>query len=187
MGIKIKQPSVVRKRMLSLIAGCALSFQTIPAWGLTLREAADLAVKTYPDVQAAAEFAEAMDYKMQQALAGYFPKIDLTAVYGSETSDNATTRAVNNVAGRTKHELTMNRGEASILVKQNIFDGYDVRTKVAQAKAQLQAAQARLELTTNSVALMAVQAYVEMVMKHIQLELIKDNVLLHQHIMAKVQ
>ncbi len=174
-----------RQRMLALVAGFILSFQSVPAWSLTLREAADLAVKTYPDVQAAEEYGKALDQKVQQAFSGYLPKVDFTAGYGPETSDNTTTRAA--TGNPNRDPLTMNRGETGVVVRQNLFDGFDVRTKVAQAKAQLQAAQARLELTSDNVALLAVQAYVELVMKYIQLELIKDNVLLHQRILSKVQ
>ncbi|MEO5340411.1 MAG: TolC family outer membrane protein [Magnetococcus sp. MYC-9] len=182
-----KKWATPRRRMLALAAGCLLAFHSAPAWSMTLREAADLAVKTYPDVRAAEEFGKALDQKVQQAFAGYLPKMDFTAGYGPENADNTTTRLVNKSAGRNKHDLTMNRGEAGVVVKQNLFDGFDVRSRVSQAKAQLQAAQARLELTADTVALLAIQAYVELVMKHIQLELIKDNVLLHQRILSKVQ
>ncbi|MBF0462625.1 MAG: TolC family outer membrane protein [Magnetococcales bacterium] len=175
-----------RRRMLVLVAGFMLSFQAVSAWSMTLREATELAVKTYPDVLAAEEFGKALDQKVQQAFAGYLPKMDFTTGYGPETSDNTTTRAVtgNTIA---KRALTMDREEAGLVVRQNLFDGFDTRTKVAQARAQLAAAQARLALTADSVGLQAVQAYVDLVMKHIQLELIKDNVLLHQRILDKVQ
>ncbi|MBF0584066.1 MAG: TolC family outer membrane protein [Magnetococcales bacterium] len=176
------------KRISVLIACCvAASFQAVPAWSMTLREAASMAVKTYPDVQAAEEYGKALDQKLRQAWAGYLPRIDFSTGYGTETSDNATTRAANTALGRTQHDLTLSRGEASLIAKQNLFDGHDVRSKVAQAKAQLQSAQARLELTADTVALLAVQSYIDVVTKHIQLELIKDNVLLHQRIMSKVQ
>ncbi len=171
----------------ALVAGAAFWGVPVLAWSLTLQQAADLAVKSYPDVLAAEEFGKALDQKVQQAYAGYLPRMDFTVGYGSETADNATTRAANSAAGRTQHDLGLNRGEGSLVVKQNLFDGADVRSKVAQAKAQLQAAQARLQLTSDAVALLAVQTYVEMVIKYIQLESIKDNVQLHQHIMAKVQ
>ncbi|MBF0161646.1 MAG: TolC family outer membrane protein [Magnetococcales bacterium] len=176
-----------RSGVLALLAGCLFSLQVVPAWSMTLREAAELAVKTYPDVRAAEEFGKALDQKVQQAFAGYLPKMDFTAGYGREKSDNSTTRSVHKTAGRTDHSLTMDRGEAGVVVKQMLFDGFDVRSKVAQARAQLQAAQARLELTADSVALTAVQAYVDLIMKYIQLEMIKDNVLLHQRILDKVQ
>ncbi|MEO5362310.1 MAG: TolC family outer membrane protein [Magnetococcus sp. DMHC-8] len=187
--VKIAGKTVRRRRqMLALAAGILISFQAVPAWSLTLREATELAVKTYPDVQAAEEYGKALDQKVQQSLAGYLPRMDFTAGYGPEKSDNSTTRGVNTAAGNPNaHWLTMKRGEMNLLVKQNVFDGFDVRTKVAQAKAQLESARARLDLTIENVALMAVNAYVDLVMKHIQLELIKDNVLLHQRIMAKVQ
>lgn len=187
MFTKKNQYIFLSRRMLSFIAGCALSFQSMPAWSLTLREAAELAVKTYPEVRAAEEFGKALDQKVRQAYAGYLPKVDFSGGYGPERSDNATTRAVNKAQARDQHDLTMNRGEASLIVRQNLFDGYDVRFRVAQAKAQLQAAKARTELTSDSVALRALLAYVDVVMKYIQLELIKDNVLLHQRIMSRVQ
>ncbi|MEO5340422.1 MAG: TolC family outer membrane protein [Magnetococcus sp. MYC-9] len=154
---------------------------------MTLREAAELAVKNYPDVAAAEEYGKSLDQKLRQAWAGYLPRMDFMAGYGVENSENSTTRSANSAAGKQQHDLTLGRNEAGLAVKQPLFDGFDVRSKVAQATAQLQAAQARLRLTADSVALSAVHATIDLVMKHIQLELIKDNVLLHQRILSKVQ
>ncbi|MBF0184846.1 MAG: TolC family outer membrane protein [Magnetococcales bacterium] len=173
--------------VLALLAGMAVAAPALPAWSMTMREAVELAVKTYPEVQAAEEYGKSLDQKVRQAFAGYLPRLDFTAGYGRERSDNTTTRSANTTAGRSGHWLELDRGETGVMLKQNVFDGFDTKSKVAQARAQLQGAQARLALTSDNVALQAVQSYVELVMKHIQLELIKDNVLLHQRILSKVQ
>ncbi len=182
--IKSGRKSVLSRAVLALVAGLTVVSFVSPAASMTMREAVELAVKTYPEVQAAEEYGKALDQKVNQALAGYLPRLDFTAGYGRERSDNTTTRAS---ANRSGHWLELDRGETGLLLKQNIFDGFDTKSKVAQAKAQLKGAQARVALTSDNVALQAVQAYVELVMKHIQLELIKDNVLLHQRILSKVQ
>ncbi|WP_193771429.1 TolC family outer membrane protein [Candidatus Magnetaquicoccus inordinatus] len=176
--------SAVSRTLLAMVAGMSLAIHSAPAESMTMREAVELAVKTYPEVQAAEEYGKSLDQKVRQAYAGYLPRLDFTAGYGRERSDNTTTRAS---ANRSGHWLELDRGETGVLLKQNLFDGFDTKSKVAQAKAQLKGAQARVALTSDNVALQAVQAYVELVMKHIQLELIKDNVLLHQRILSKVQ
>ncbi|MBF0342191.1 MAG: TolC family outer membrane protein, partial [Magnetococcales bacterium] len=176
-----------RRRALTLIACLLMPLSSLPAWGMTLREAADLAVKGYPDVLAAQEYGKALDQKVQQALAGYLPKMDFSAGYGPERSDNSTTRAANQAAGKSDRSLSMNRGETALIVRQNVFDGFDVRSRVAQSKAQLQAAQSKLTAVSDNVALQAVSAYIDLVLKYIQLEMIKENVLLHQRILSKVE
>ncbi|MBF0096505.1 MAG: TolC family outer membrane protein [Magnetococcales bacterium] len=185
--IKIGKKSVLSRSVLALLAGLTLISSVSPAAGMTMREAVELAVKTYPEVQAAEEYGKSLDQKVNQAFAGYLPRLDFTAGYGRERSDNTTTRSANTTAGRSGHWLELDRGETGLLLKQNIFDGFDTKSKVAQARTQLKGAQARVALASDNVALQAVQSYVELVMKHIQLELIKDNVLLHQRILSKVQ
>ncbi|MBF0160865.1 MAG: TolC family outer membrane protein [Magnetococcales bacterium] len=179
--------ATLHRGVLALLAGCLLCGQPSAAWSLTLREAAEQAVRSYPDVEAAAEYGKSLEQRVQQSLAGYLPRMDFIAAYGPEKTDNLSTRSANKAAGSTQHDLTLERGEAGLVVKQPLFDGFDTQARVAQAKALLQAAQAKLTLTADAVALSAVQAYIDLVTKHIQLELIKDNVLLHQRILAKVQ
>ncbi|MEO5347938.1 MAG: TolC family outer membrane protein [Magnetococcus sp. YQC-9] len=176
-----------RPRLLSVVVCLLLPLQATSVWALTLRDAVEIAVKSYPEVLAAQEYGKSLDQKVQQSLAGYLPRVDFTAGYGQEKSDNTTTRSANQLLGKSEHALSMKRGESALTVRQNLFDGFEVRSKVAQARAQLLAARARLNLVSDNVALQAAFAYTDLVLKHVQLELIKDNVLLHQRILAKVE
>jgi adhesin transport system outer membrane protein len=179
---KYRDGCVSNRGIFLVTAGLIL--YAIPSWGMSMRESAELAVKSYPEVMAVVEYGKSLDQKVQQAFSGYLPRVDFTAGYGRERSDNTTTRAS---ANRSGHWLELDRGETGVLIKQNLFDGFDTSSKVGQAKAQLQAAQARISLTSDNIALQAVQSYAELVLKHIQLEMIKDNVLLHQRILSQVK
>ena len=171
----------IHKYLPGVLMGVAFLFQAVPAWSLTLPEAVDLAVKTYPEVLSAAAYEKTLEQKLRKEFAGYLPGIDFSAGYGYENSDNSTTQALG------VQNLTLNRGESGLTLNQMIFDGFDVSSKVEKAKAQLQAAQAGLRKAEDDTALKAVQSYVDVVIKHAQLELIKDNVLLHQRILSKVR
>ncbi|MBF0185909.1 MAG: TolC family outer membrane protein [Magnetococcales bacterium] len=179
---KYRDGCVSNRGIFLVTAGLIL--YAIPSWGMSMRESAELAVKSYPEVMAAVEYGKSLDQKVQQAFSGYLPRVDFTAGYGRERSDNTTTRAS---ANRSGHWLELDRGETGVLIKQNLFDGFDTSSKVGQAKAQLQVAQARISLTSDNIALQAVQSYAELVLKHIQLEMIKENVLLHQRILSQVK
>lgn len=158
-----------------------LIFQAIPAWGLTLEEAVTLAVQTNPDVRAAKENKKSVSQKVEQTVAGYLPSLDFSAGYGREQSDNTTTRVGDG------HELTLNRGEMGLTVRQMVFDGFDVRYNVAKAQAQLQSAQANMKKESDRIVLLTAESYLDVVIKKAQLALIKENVSLHQRILEKVK
>ena len=172
-----------RRRLPIVLAGLALFFQSAPAWSLTLPEAVELAIRTYPEVLAAERNTKSLEQKLRKEFAGYLPTMDLSAGYGRENSDNSTTRA----ADPNQHDMTLSRGETGITMSQMVFDGFDVRYTVARAEADLKKAQAEWRSSTDNTALRAVQSYVDVVIRHAQLALVKDNVLLHQRILAKVR
>lgn len=150
----------------------------------TLTEAVAMALKTNPEVLAAKTNAQAVEQQIIQAYAAYLPTIDLTMGYGREVSDNTTSRSV---FGNDDHHLTLNRGESGILVNQMLFDGFGTSHNIVRARALVESSQYELNSTLDRISLSAVEAYLEVARKHELLELVKDNVLLHQRILAKVR
>src|SRR5579872_3685910 len=70
----------------------AMAFAS-PASALTLQEAAQLAVRTNPQVTAIGNDRLAVDQELRQGRALYFPTLDLTGDAGGEFSANGTTQA----------------------------------------------------------------------------------------------
>lgn len=153
-----------------------------PASAMTLAESVSEAARSHPEVLAAAGNRRAMESRLRKTFSGYLPAIDLSTAYGREYSDNTTTRAH---AGNT-HGLTLDRGELGVTLNQMLFDGFNVKNRVRQAQAQLAAAEASQRRVTDLIALQAAEAHIDVVINDSQLQLIKDNVLLHQHIHKKV-
>ncbi|MBF0178918.1 MAG: TolC family outer membrane protein [Magnetococcales bacterium] len=150
----------------------------------TLNEAVLKALQTNPELLAAVDNLKAVEAQITQARAGYLPIVDLNAGYGRERSDNATTRAVTDKPG---HALTLNRSEANLTLTQTLFNGFATRNRVARADAASRAAGFGMERVAESVAMNAVEAYVETVKRREQLELTRDNLLLHQRVLEKIR
>jgi adhesin transport system outer membrane protein len=120
----------------------------------TLQEAIGTTVNTNPDVLAAGNERNAVAEEVKQARAGYFPTVDLTIGTGWETSDNATTRG----AGKGHHE-SFNRDEASIQLRQMLFDGSATKNEVRRQTARTNARSYTVFSEAENTALQATDAY----------------------------
>ncbi|MBF0293612.1 MAG: TolC family outer membrane protein [Magnetococcales bacterium] len=150
----------------------------------TLSEAVKMALQSNPELLAAVDNLRAVEAQVTQARAGDLPVLDLNAGYGRERSDNATTRAVTDRPG---HALSLNRSEANLTLTQNLFNGFATRNRVARADAASRAAGFGMERVAETVAMSVVEAYVETVKRREQLELTRDNLLLHQRVLEKMR
>lgn len=120
----------------------------------TLQEAIGTTVNTSPNVLAAGNERNAVAEEVKQAQAGYFPTVDLTISTGWETSDNATTRG----ASKGHHE-SFNRDEASIQLRQMLFDGSATKNEVRRQTARTNARSYTVHGEAENTALQATDAY----------------------------
>lgn len=102
---------------------------TIPSvYADTLTEVIQHTLETNPDILISTNNRRAADQKLKQAQGGYWPSIEMTGGYGRENSDNPTTR------NRTGGDITLTRQEIGLTLSQMLFDGFDVKHRVAQQK-----------------------------------------------------
>jgi outer membrane protein, adhesin transport system len=153
-----------------------------PLFALSLNESVALAIKTHPDVLSAQENIAVTQQQIKKSTAGWLPTIDASAGYGWDYNDNTTTRAIADT-----HGLDLKKGETSLNVNQVLFDGMRVKNDVLQNRARLKGAEADLNRTIDDTALRTAESYLDVVTRKQQLELIKDNVLLHQRIYKKIK
>ncbi|MBF0157933.1 MAG: TolC family outer membrane protein [Magnetococcales bacterium] len=154
-----------------------------PLKAQTLSEAVSKAVQTNPELLAERQKQAAVEQQIGQARAGYLPSVDINAGYGREYSDNTTTRAAKPPNGT----LTLNRREATVTAKQMLFDGFATSHAVDKAESTAASARHNQQKVLDTVIQSTSDYYLEAYKQEQLLELVKDNVVLHQRILEKIK
>ena len=157
----------------SLIAGFVFS-ATIQAQ--TLQQAIQQTINENPEIQSAKSERLAVEEEISQARAGYFPTVDVQAGYGWEQSNNPTTRA------RGDGTTSFSREEASIILRQMVFDGLATPSEVNRQEARTNSRAYTVFGQSEITALNGVEAYLNVLRRHELLGLAKDNHLVHQRV-----
>lgn len=145
-----------------------------------LEDAVSAALRGNPEVTAAASNRLATDQTVDQARSGYLPSVDLRGATGIENSNNPSTRQR---AGRINGDgsnLTYWRNEANLTLRQMLFDGFGTSSQVDQSNARVESAAARVRRTAESVALDAVEAYLQVQRRAELVQIAQDNVASHE-------
>lgn len=159
-------------------AVCALT------WGVQsaaqrLPDAVRASLRANPDVLGAAANARAAADSYDQAAAGRLPTVDVRVGEGRETSDNTGLQA----AGIGSRTLT--RQEASLTLRQNIFDGSQVSSDMERQSFRLDSARARLFETAEIIALRVAEAYLDTLRDQGLVQLAEDTLARHREILSK--
>lgn len=146
-----------------------------------LQDAVRDTLRKHPEVQAAAASVRVTAQGYEQASAGQLPTVDLRLGAGPEESENATTRFL----GTGNRQLT--RKEASLLLRQNLFDASQVRSQMDSQSALVDSSRARLGDAAESVSVRVVEAYLNSFRDDKLLALARDNVQVHEATLEKVR
>jgi adhesin transport system outer membrane protein len=147
----------------------------------TLTEVIQRTLETNPDVLITINNRRAIDQELKQAQAGYWPSVELTGAYGRERSDNTSTRS------RTGGEITLTRQELGLTLSQMLFDGFSVKHRVAQQHSLVNSAAYRIKNTSENIALVTAELYLEIFRRQELLELSKNNVVVHQKLREQIR
>lgn len=148
----------------------------------TLRDVVITAIENNPDVLINAHDHLALKQALEQARAGYFPKINTSISYGVATTRNSST--IGTPAGPV---VTMPRRQANITLDQVIFDGFATKGEVARNSARVEAAFWRLESAMDTVSFNTATDYLK-VIKEIELvKLAELNLRQHRAIMRVIK
>lgn len=143
----------------------------------TLEGALVLAYQNNPSLNAQRAGTRATDENVPQALAGYRPKVNITAS-GGEQSLSTTTKSPVTGGGSS---WTTSSGYNSpfsvgLTMTQTLFNGFQTANRTRQAEAQVLASRATLANTVQTVLLNAVTAYMNLLRDAAILDLQKRNV-----------
>ena len=139
----------------------------------TLQEAIHTTLKTNPDVLAAISERQAVSKEIDQAQAGYFPTIDLGLGTGWESTDNPASR------NRGDGEIHLNRDEASLNLRQMLYDGSLTKNEVERQKARTDSRAHSVYSVAENTALEATEAYLNVLRRQKLVELAQTNLESH--------
>ena len=157
--------------LLSTLLGLVITSQ---AEAVTLEETVREAVASNPDVLVAGTERDSVEQQMEQARGGFFPQAEVTVGSGWETSDNPTTRSTG------EGSVNLNRDEASILIRQLLFDGFGTLSEFERHRARVNSRAYDTFSTAEVTALKSVETYLDVVKEQQLEQLAKDNLASHQ-------
>ncbi|WP_319018105.1 TolC family outer membrane protein [Gallaecimonas mangrovi] len=139
-------------------------------------------LQTHPDLRVVFSRYKAYEEQMKQARGGYYPQVDFNAGYGYENADSPTTRSITG-----GHDQELRRGEASLSLRQLLFDGFRVSSEVHRLTNEMQAEQYSLLSSAENTALDVSKVYLDVLRKKSILELARRNLDAHQKIFDSIR
>ena len=109
-----------------------------------LRDAVDTALRRNPEVLGAAANLRAAHEAYAQASGGLLPTVDLRMATGREETDSVATRVT--TGGSTR---TLTREEGNLTLRQNIYDGQQVRSEIRPWRNNAPSRRASLAFTAR--------------------------------------
>lgn len=149
---------------------------------ITLLQATEQAVTTNPEILEQLNQKLSRDSEIRQAESGYYPSIDLIAGYGTETSDNNSTRVT-----KFGHSRSMNRQEAQLVLRQMLFDGYETSSETSRQEYRSESANFQLINLSQDVTIDAITAFINVLRTQKLVKFAEDNVEIHEKIHDQVE
>ncbi len=166
--------------IIGLMAYSCISLST-SSWSQSLKEVVKDALNNHPEAKAGLSVINAEREKVDIALSGYLPSLDVSASIGGQK------RLLPPGRRDASHDKSYTRKEGSVALKQSIFAGFNTLQKVAQARHISVAETYRLGATLEELALKITNAYLKVLEHSELLELAEDNLKLHDDIYQQVR
>jgi adhesin transport system outer membrane protein len=162
-------------------ASILLAASTGHAQATSLREAVQQAVLTNPRIDAAQANRRASEYSFKQAKGRFLPELELNADVGQEKIDRP------EGLGPSVNDTWQDRRQASLSVRQVLFDGWDRANDIYRTQAGISAASFRVLVRSEAVGLNSVEAYIDVIRHRDLLDLALDNLKRHQALLRIIQ
>jgi adhesin transport system outer membrane protein len=162
--------------------GNAASYALAPGSGsVTLNDTVALTLRNNPNLKAMQEYRQAAEFDRKKSRSGFMPTMDATAGIGFEQWSDSTTR--NNLSGNQHPHSYYDRFDASVTIRQTIWDGFAAWSRYRMADATLTSAEHRLFDNAEALSLDAILAHIEICRQQKMLELSELNVANHRRIL----
>lgn len=136
----------------SLALGLAISANAVAQ---DLRTVVQTALDSNPELAAIRANRSAIDFELDAARGLRLPTIDVKAAVGK--SENGRETSLGILSNHDPHY----RRDLEVVASQRVFDGFESRHEIARQRNRVESARWRVADTANSIALRAVQAYLE--------------------------
>lgn len=156
----------------------AMSFAS-PGEAVDIRNVIKETVKSNPLVLAELRETDARNRKVREALAGYYPTLDLVAGYGFQERNPANRSFAADPNG-ARNEL--DRRELQLSARQLIFDGFYTPLEHKNQQARERSAKFRATSVGEDISLSVTRAFTEVLKQEAILKLAQDTLAYHQQV-----
>lgn len=101
------------------------------------------------------------------------------AGYGRERSDNTNTRGFNADGSRNHNKETLNYTQSELRLRQMLFDGFNTANEVGRTEAVVNSRAYYVQATSETIALRAIEVYLEVLKRRELVILAKNNLQAH--------
>ncbi|MCE9680280.1 TolC family outer membrane protein [Shewanella sp. AS1] len=154
----------------------------------TLEQAVANTLDTNPDIRIAFNRFKATEERVNQAVSGYMPSVEISGGYGWEQTNSPSTRRR---AGQGDVDddgvIELMRGEAGFSIKQMLFDGFYISSEVDRYSFEASADQWALFAAAEDMALEVAKVYVNYIRNEQILTLAEKNLQSHKDIYDQIK
>ncbi len=162
--------SSVFKSLSVLGLALVVSFSSVPVRAESLSQAVDSALQYHPSVKAALLGVDIAHEQRREDVANYYPELSVSATGGRVYQDNSTSRGLSVSRGAAYSGF----GEGSLTLNQMIFDGFGTKSRVEASSARKESASMNVMDVRESLALRAVEAYLDVLSAREGLEMMEQ-------------
>ncbi|WP_422419842.1 TolC family outer membrane protein [Pseudomonas sp. GZD-222] len=167
-------------RVLTPITGAILlAMACANAQAMSITEAVQSAVDQHPEINASRNNRLSADEDVNVAKGGWYPRVDLVAGYGRQKSDNTNTRFTNPDGTSNHNKETLNYTQSDLRLRQMLFDGFNTPNEVARTEAVVNSRAYYTQATAQSIALRAIEVYLEVLKRRELVTLATNNLQAH--------
>jgi adhesin transport system outer membrane protein len=164
---------ILKRTLLAMAVGFGLQSG---AHAVELGQVVAQAVLSNPEIKSVMNARNAIYEEINQAKAGFYPRIDIAAGIGYEWTDTVSI-----------DDVELKRREASISLDQMLFDGFLTDSEVDRQSARLESRNHRLREVSEEVALETARAYLEVLKRRELLNQAKETLYNHVRVYDQIK
>jgi len=145
---------------------------------MSIKEVVQKSIETHPKIKIKKEELYVEKELLTTAKSGYLPTIDLSYSVGPE---------ITKTIANSRERVDETRQEASGVLTQNLFAGFDTENRVEQQKSLILSASDSVKDSANSLALEAVGVYVDLLCSKELLNIAAENVGVHKKYLKQIK
>lgn len=157
----------------------AIMIASAAAHADSLPQAVQKTLNTNPDMIIVLSDREIADTERRDALGGLFPSIDINANSGVQSTDSPSTRSSAAAVGDGNSEPDLFQNEATITLRQLLFDGLGTWAEVNRREALVTSAENKVFDRAEGLAVDTSEAYLEVLRRNRLLSIAQENLGTH--------